>query len=71
MPVISPEDLVIAKILAGRPKDIEDASGLWRIRGAELDAARIESVLRLLEGALGQSDLLPAFESIRRARGRT
>ena len=68
VPTIDPEDLVIAKILAGRPKDLEDARGLWRTRGAALDKARIEGLLRLLEEALGQSDLLPAFDAIRRSK---
>ena len=66
VPTIDPEDLIIAKVLAGRPKDLEDARGLWRSRGRGMDAARIESVLRLLEEALGQSDLTPAFEALRR-----
>jgi hypothetical protein len=64
VPLIHPEDLIIAKILAGRPKDLEDVRGLWRVRGRELDPARIRRILRLLEEALNQSDLLPAFESI-------
>ena len=41
VPVIDPEDLVIAKILAGRPKDIEDARNLWRLHGREFDHDRI------------------------------
>ena len=65
VPLIEPEDLVIAKVLAGRPKDLEDARSLWRIRGPELDADRIHRTLRLLEEALSQSDLVPSFESIR------
>lgn len=65
VPTIDPGDLIIAKVLAGRPKDIEDARGVWRIHRHDIDAARIASVLRLLEEALGQSDLVPAFESIR------
>ncbi len=65
VPVIDPEDLVIAKVLAGRPKDVEDARNLWRILGQELDADRIYRTLRLLEEALSQSDLVPRFESIR------
>ena len=65
VPVISPEDLVIAKVLAGRPKDIEDVRGVLRARGLDLDAGRIERVLGLLEGALGQSDLLPAWRALR------
>jgi hypothetical protein len=66
IPTIDPADLIIAKVLAGRPKDFEDARGVWRIHRHAIDAARIESLLRQLEQALGQSDLVPAFESIRR-----
>jgi hypothetical protein len=66
VPTIDREDLIIAKVLAGRPKDLEDARGVWRIHARELDEQRIASVLRQLEEALGQSDLLPAFESIKR-----
>jgi hypothetical protein len=65
VPVIDPEDLVIAKILAGRPKDLEDVRTLWRIRGPGLDGDRIHRTLCLLEEALSQSDLVPSFESIR------
>ena len=67
VPLIHPEDLVIAKVLAGRPKDLEDARNLWRILGQELDADRIHRTLRLLEEALSQSDLVPTFDSIRRS----
>jgi predicted nucleotidyltransferase len=64
VPLIDRGDLVIAKVLAGRPKDLDDARAIWRIHGADLDAQRIRSTLRALEEALGQSDLLPAFEAI-------
>ena len=63
---VDPEDLIIAKVLAGRPKDIEDAHGLWRLRGRELDSGRIRRTLELLEQALSQSDLVSGFESILR-----
>ncbi len=66
VPLIDPEGLIIAKVLAGRPKDLEDVSRLWRLRGRELDADRIRQTLRLLEEALSQSDLLIGFESILR-----
>lgn len=62
IPVISPEDLVIAKILAGRPKDIEDVRSVVHERRASLDGERIRTILRDLEQALGQGDLLPVFE---------
>ncbi len=68
VPTLEPSDLVIAKILAGRPKDIDDARGLLKARGKEIDSTRIESVLRLLQEALGQSDLLPVWNAMRAPR---
>lgn len=63
VPVISPEDLVVTKVLAGRPKDIEDVRGVLRERAASLDLGRVRQTLRLLEQALGQSDLVVVFET--------
>jgi len=62
VPVISPEDLLVTKILAGRPKDLEDVHGILRERLGELDLSRVRRVLTLLEDALTQSDLKPLFE---------
>lgn len=64
VPVIDPADLLIAKLLAGRPKDIEDARALWHLHGGELDAARVHRTLHLLEEALSQNDLVSAFEAL-------
>jgi hypothetical protein len=66
VPLIAPSDLIIAKMLAGRPKDVDDARAIWRLHGARLDAGRIRRTLRLLEEALGQSDLVPAFDALAR-----
>lgn len=63
VPVISPEDLVVTKVLAGRPKDLEDVHGILLERLARLDLGVIRDTLDLLETALGQSDLRPAFEA--------
>ncbi len=72
VPVLSPEDLVVTKILAGRPKDLEDVRGILREQGDAFDLTRVRELLRLLEAALGQSDLVPLFEeqlaASRRAR---
>lgn len=68
VPTLDPGDLIVAKILAGRPKDIDDARGLLKARANEIDVARVESLLRLLEEALGQSDLLPAWNTVRSRR---
>ena len=66
VPVIELADLVVLKVLAARPKDLEDLATLLRVHGDGLDVERIRTVLGMLEDALGQSDLLEVFE---RARG--
>ena len=78
VPVLSPGDLLVAKILAGRPKDLEDAAGVLRARRGSLDLVLVRSLLGELEEALGQGDLLSALEGLlagaegsRRARRRT
>ena len=63
VPFISPEDLVVTKILAGRPKDIEDIRGILAERAATLNAATIRDTLRLLEDALSVNDLIPTFDA--------
>ena len=63
IPVIAPEHLVTLKVLAGRPKDLEDVRGLLRI--ADLDHAGIESTLEELESMLDQRDLRPVYAGLR------
>lgn len=63
--VLSPENLIVTKLLAGRPKDLEDIRELLAIRSTTLDHARIESMLAELEAALDQSDLLPRYRALR------
>lgn len=64
VPVIRIEDLVIAKVLAGRPKDLQDVRHLLRV---QLDDAYVVKVLKLVEEALGQSDLVAEFEQLRQS----
>lgn len=64
VPVISPEDLVVTKLLAGRTKDVEDVSTIIQERRSRLDLARVRAVLGLLEEALSRSDLVPEFETL-------
>ena len=62
-PSTAPADLIVTKILAGRPKDIEDVRGILFERLPQLDLAVIRSTLGLLDAALSQSGLQPAFEA--------
>jgi hypothetical protein len=65
IPVLSPENLIVTKLLAGRPKDLEDVRELVASRGSSLDHERIVELLALLEQALGQSDLVPLYRRLR------
>ena len=68
VPVIELSDLIIAKVLAGRPKDVDDARALWQLHGRDVDAQRIRHILELLEEALSQSDLVSSFDTISGSR---
>jgi hypothetical protein len=61
VPVASPEDLVVMKILAGRAKDLEDVVAVLAAQ-EQFDEQRTRELLALLEQALDQRDLMPAFE---------
>jgi hypothetical protein len=63
VPFISPEDLIVTKILAGRSKDIDDVRGVLAERGDRLRVGDIERVLAMVESALGQSDLQPVLQA--------
>lgn len=60
--VASPEDLIVMKVLAGRPKDADDVLAILEAQAGQLDLPYIRQVLRALEDSLGQSDLCPGFE---------
>lgn len=62
--MIELSDLIIAKVLAGRPKDLGDAAALWKLHAASADRPRIVRTLRALEDALGQSDLIRTFDRL-------
>jgi len=62
VPVASAEDLVAMKVLAGRPKDLDDVVAIARAHGSALDFAQVRETLRLLEEALNRDDLVLEFE---------
>jgi Nucleotidyl transferase AbiEii toxin, Type IV TA system len=63
VPVVSAEDLVAMKILAGRPRDMDDVASIVRVR-RDLDVEAIRRILRLLERALDRADLVTELERI-------
>jgi hypothetical protein len=50
LPVLSPEDLVVAKIMSFRGKDLEDANRLLEVRGASLDSKYVEEQIARCSG---------------------
>lgn len=56
------EDIITMKILAGRSKDLDDVYAILKARGDDLDLDLVRTTLTLLEQAIDQSDLMPAFE---------
>jgi predicted nucleotidyltransferase len=46
IPVISPEDLIVLKLLAGSPLDILDAKNIYRIVEERMDMAYLEKELK-------------------------
>lgn len=70
VPVAAPEDIIAMKVLAGRPKDLEDAAAVLAANPDSLDPSLVRDTLGALELALDQRDLLPAFERLVAQRGR-
>lgn len=64
VPILSPEDVIITKLLAGRPQDLLDVRGLLDLRREALELGRIRGVLGELDDALGDVELVAAFDAL-------
>jgi hypothetical protein len=65
VPFARVEDLVVMKILAGRDKDLDDVAAILAARSARLNANEVVGMLKMVEDALGQSDLVPTWKHLR------
>ncbi len=65
IPFLSVQNLIVTKLLAGRPKVLEDVRELLVRHDSTLEHARVEALLSELELALGQSDLTPLYRRLR------
>lgn len=63
VPVASAEDIVVMKVLAGRPKDMDDVRAVLAAN-VRIDVGLIRATLGELETILDQADLLPAFDDV-------
>ncbi|MCJ7547414.1 MAG: nucleotidyltransferase [Deltaproteobacteria bacterium] len=46
VPYALPEYLVVQKIIAGRPRDLEDAAGIMEVQGETIDVREIERLVK-------------------------
>jgi hypothetical protein len=63
VPVASPEDIIVMKVLAGRGKDEDDVVAILAAR-PKLNADLVRATLATLEQAIDQADLGPRFEAL-------
>ena len=64
VPVVCAEDLVAMKVLAGRPRDLDDVAAIARVRRTNLALDTVRGTLRLLAQALDRGDLVSELERI-------
>jgi hypothetical protein len=62
VPMITAEDLVIAKLFAARPRDLEDVRAVLGALGSALDLHYVRVMLGQLDEAEDRAELLPALE---------
>jgi DNA-directed RNA polymerase subunit F len=59
------EDLVVQKIIAGRPRDLEDARSILEIQGKKLDTKKIDKTLRTLAKDVEDKEWLTRWKQIK------
>jgi predicted nucleotidyltransferase len=69
IPLISPEDLLVMKAVAHRPRDVADIEAVLEVRTG-LDLDRVQRWLREFSAALDRPEILEDFQAILRHRFR-
>ncbi len=62
--IISCEDLIIHKCVAGRPRDLEDVSGILQRQGKKVDIEYIRRWLRVFAKLAPELDVIGRFEAV-------
>ena len=65
VPVCSPEDLILHKIVSQRPRDHEDIEGIFRYRHSELDYGYLDPRVEELADALSDRNMLDWYRGLR------
>ncbi len=67
--ICSGEDLVIHKVVAGRPQDMSDVEGIVERQGEQLDVTYVRSWLKAFSESLSDPRILDRFEQTWKIRG--
>jgi hypothetical protein len=65
VPFATADDLLLHKLFAGRPRDLEDAAGVVRRKGPELDWTYLEGWAQQFAGVPGREDLPARLDALR------
>jgi hypothetical protein len=66
VPVASPSDLVVMKMIAGRPKDLEDARAL--LTTGRVDREAVRALLEAFSAAVGEADAVERWSALEPTR---
>jgi predicted nucleotidyltransferase len=69
VPFATAEDLIVHKLFAGRPRDVEDAAGVVRRKGLTLDWAYLERWVGEFAAVPGREDLPHRLAQLRASAG--
>jgi predicted nucleotidyltransferase len=64
---ISPEDLIVQKIIAGRAIDLEDAKGILDMQGDKINRERIEKSIIALSRETGEKEWLKRWKEVKKS----
>jgi predicted nucleotidyltransferase len=62
---ISPEDLIVQKIIAGRAIDLEDTKSILDIQGERIDMERIEKSVIAFSREMGEEEWLNRWQEVK------
>jgi hypothetical protein len=62
--VITPEDLILMKIISDRPRDLDDATGIAKRRMSDLDRSYLEPRIRDLAESLEKPEILARWSTM-------
>lgn len=67
--IVTAEDLIVYKIIAGRPRDLEDAKSILDRKRSSLDTETIDKNLRQLSDLMDRNDIFDTWKQVKSRGG--